>query len=179
MSIVINREMFFSLSISSQQEIISRLITTSVNNIKDLFKEVPNSSTASAFESASLTFGNQLVLPDYNSANRLTNKTRRMASDVPIAKATDLYRVVSDEQIKNITEDIDTGFFINNSSRIDWSKGARFNPNNWDVKRIIMKVKISQPMTSLQIDQSLPTMDRYRVTSILRELRKQGILIVN
>jgi hypothetical protein len=162
----------------------------------------------SAFESASLTFGKPLVLPAYNKvvaepvavpvteplAEPVTeplaeplaepvavpeNKVIRIASSFPIAKATDRYSLAPLAVLHRVCNDIDNGLFVSNLKSVSWSKGSKYHHMDWDVKKVVMEVKFLQPATSLQIDQALPTMDRYRVTAILRELRKQGILIVS
>jgi hypothetical protein len=96
-----------------------------------------------------------------------------------MTKATDLYRIATLPEIHQICKEIDEGLFVSNSKGVSWSKGSKYHHMNWDVKRVFMEVKYLQPATSLQIDQALPTMDHYRVTAILRELRKQGMVIVS
>ncbi len=191
MSITLSHQMFASLSKSCQNEILEAFSTTSL----DVVKKLLNMNKNTAFESASLTYGKPLVLPNYNRGNDVMaepvaeplakaepmpeNKVVRIASNFPVAKSTDLYSTAHYSVIGKICQEIDEGLFVSNSKSIDWSQGSRYHHKNWDVMRVVMIVNQLKPATSLQVDQALPTMDRHRVTAILRELRKQGILIVN
>ena len=197
MSITLSHQMFASLSKSCQNEILEAFSTTSLAVVKKMLSMNENT----AFESASLTYGKPLVLPNYNRTNEVMseplveplaeplaepmpepmpeNKVVRIASNFPIAKSTDLYSTAHYSVIGKICHEIDAGLFVSNCKSVDWSKGSRYHHMNWDVKRVVMIVNQLKPATSLEVDQALPTMDRHRVTAILRELRKQGILIVN
>ena len=209
MSITLSHQMFASLSKSCQNEILEAFSTTSLAVVKKMLSMNENT----AFESASLTYGKPLVLPNYNMTNEVMseplveplveplaeplveplaepmpepmsepmpeNKVVRIASNFPIAKSTDLYSTAHYSVIGKICHEIDAGLFVSNCKSVDWSKGSRYHHMNWDVKRVVMIVNQLKPATSLEVDQALPTMDRHRVTAILRELRKQGILIVN
>ena len=177
MSITLTYEMFSRLSDSARDEILK----TFVQGVKDVL--IPPKQT-SAFESAALTFSGPLILPNYNREpeNDVMSeplKQTRTASNFPIAKATDLYSTAHYSVIHKICQEIDEGLFLSNSKSVDWSEGSRYHHKNWDVMRVVMTVNQLKPATSLQIDQALPTMDRYRVSAILRELRKQGIVLVN
>lgn len=185
--------MFASLSRASQNEILQSFTTSSLQTANKLLDVKDNT----AFESASLTYGKPLVLPNYNRNSEAlaeplgeplaeplaepmpVNNVVRVASNFPIAKTTDLYTTADYSVIHKICQEVDKGLFVSNSKGVDWSQGSRYHHKNWDVARVVMIVNQLKPATSLQIDQALPTMDRYRVTAILRELRKQGILIVN
>lgn len=179
MSITITYEMFFKLSKAARDEVIAVFGSTGLENIRyqdePVNDKVPN--TVSAFESASLSFRKPLVLPSMSEPRAYTDV--KVASNFPVAKTTDIYRVASAEKIALITQKIDKGLFISNSKSINWSRSGRYHPCNWDVKKLIMTVNSNGPMNSYEIDRALPMMDRYRVTAILRELRKQGILIIN
>ena len=190
MSITLSHEMFSSLSQSSRDEILGAFSKAAVKTVKELLKVEPGAVVNSAFESASLTFGKPLVLPKYDRSEPVAEplaeplaepvaKVVRIASNFPIAKPTDLYSVVDYKEIGRICKEIDEGLFISNTKCAVWTKGGKHHHMDWDVKRVVMEVKYLQPATSLQIDQALPTMDRRRVTAVLRELRKQGILIVS
>ena len=176
--------MFTSLSKSAQDEILRAFGNTAdkaIQKVKEVLDVQPEPKENTAFESASLTFSKPLVLPNYNrteDAPVIEKPVVRIASNYPVAKATDLYSVAPLADLHRICNDIDAGLFVSNSKSISWSKGSKFHHMDWDVKRVVMEVKFLQPATSLQIDHALPTMDRYRITAILRELRKQGILVV-
>lgn len=202
MSITLSHEMFASLSKSSRDEILEAFSNAAVKTVKEMLKVEPETVVNSVFESASLTFGKPLVLPMYDRSEPVAlaepqpvalaepqpvtepvlvteKKVIRIASNFPIAKPTDLYSVVDYKEIGRICKEIDDGLFISNTKCAVWTKGGKHHHMDWDVKRVVMEVKYLQPATSLQIDHALPTMDRRRVTAILRELRKQGILIVS
>jgi hypothetical protein len=183
MSITLSHEMFTSLSKSCQNEILQSFGNAAVNTVKDLLEVNPGVISATAFESAALTFGMPLVLPKYNRSEDTPEPlievpVIRVAPRYPMTKATDLYRIATLPEIHRICKEIDDGLFISNSRSVKWSKGSRFHHMDWDVKRVFMEVKCLQHATSAQIDKGLPTMSRHRVSSILRELRKQGLLIV-
>lgn len=169
MSITLSHEMFSKLSQASRDEILQAFTSTVISRIKSDQTEpmVESQPQTGAFESASLTFGKPLVLPSV-----------RVAENYPVAKPTNLYSLAPLADLHRICKEIDEGRFISNSKSIKWTKGSRFHHMDWDVKRVAMEVKYLQPATSVQINNALPTMDRYRVSAILRELRKQGILIV-
>jgi hypothetical protein len=184
MSITLSHEMFTSLSKSSQDEILQAFSNVAVKTVKGSLKVEPEVVVNTAFESAALTFGKPLVLPNYNRSKDtpeplIETPVIRVAPRYPIAKATDLYSLATLADMHRICKDMDAGLFVSNSKGVTWSKGSRFHHMDWDVKRVAMEVKYLQPATSLQINQALPTMDRYRVTAILRELRKQGMVIVS
>lgn len=203
MSITLSHEMFASLSKSSRDEILEAFSNAAVKTVKELLKVEPETVVNSVFESASLTFGKPLVLPKYDRSEPvavaepvpvavaepvhvaepqpvlITEKKVRIASNFPIAKPTDRYSLVDYKEIGRICKEIDDGLFISNTKCAVWTKGGKHHHMDWDVKRVVMEVKYLQPATSLQIDHALPTMDRRRVTAVLRELRKQGILIVS
>jgi len=184
MSITLSHEMFASLSKSCQDEILQAFGNAAVNTVKELLKVEPEVPANTAFESAALTFGKPLVLPNYNQSEDTPEPLTetpviRVAPRYPIAKTTDLYSIATLQDICRICKEIDAGLFVSNSKGVSWSKGSKFHHMDWDVKRVFMEVKYLQPATSLQIDQALPTMDRYRITAILRELRKQGMVIVS
>jgi hypothetical protein len=184
MSITLSHEMFTSLSKSCQNEILQSFGNAAVNTVKDLLEVNPGVISATAFESAALTFGMPLVLPNYNRSEDTPEPlievpVIRVAPRYPMTKATDLYRIATLPEIHKICKEVDAGLFVSNSKGVSWSKGSKYHHMNWDVKRVFMEVKYLQPATSLQIDQALPTMDRYRVSAILRELRKQGMVIVS
>jgi hypothetical protein len=170
--------MFSNLSQTSRDEILQAFtssVISRINSVQTKPEAEPEAEPQTgAFESASLSFGKPLVLPNYNIPSVV-----RVAENYPIAKANNLYSLAPLADLHRICKEIDEGRFISNSKSIKWTKGSRFHHMDWDVKRVLMEVKCLQPATSLQIDQALPTMDRYRVTAILRELRKQGILIVS
>jgi len=147
-----------------------------------------HTASVTAFESAALTFGKPLVLPKYTKDVTLEpvlepvaqeDPVVRVAKNYPVAKPTDLYRVAPLKDLHRICKEINKGLFVSNTKGAIWSEGGRFHHMNWDVKKLVVQLKAIEPATSLQIDQCLPTMDRYRVSEILRELRKQGLLIVN
>jgi len=176
--------MFASLSKSCQHEILEAFGNAAVNTVKELLKVEPEVLANTAFESAALTFGKPLVLPNYKVSDDtpeplIETPVIRVAPHYPVAKATDLYSIATLQDIGRICKEIDAGLFVSNSKTVSWSKGSKFHHMDWDVKRVFMEVKYLQPATSLQIDQALPTMDRYRITAILRELRKQGMVIVS
>lgn len=245
MSITLTREMFSRLSESSRYDVLRVFGEITVE--KPLV-------VSSAFESASLTFGPPLVLPDYSKRNLLSGSKNernprigclndpwadlpdavlsaildeveanlakavpvampvavpvpvampvpvpvpvavseqipsvvpsdkakiRIAQSFPIAKPSDLYSLAPLKHIHKICEEIDAGLFVSNTNSAVWTRGGNHHHQNWDVKKVVMIVNQLQPATSLQINYALPTMDRYRVTAILRELRKQGIVIVS
>jgi len=180
MSITITYDMFFKLSKSARDEVIAMFDISALENIcydveasaKGL---VPN--TVSAFESASLSFGKPLVLPSM--CRTEGQRTVKVASEFPVAKTTDIYSLVSEGKIAAITREIDSGLFVSNSKSVNWNRSGRYNACNWDVKKLMMTLRSSGPMNTYQINMALPKMDRYRISAILRELRKQGILIVN
>ena len=220
MSITLTREMFSMLSKKSRDEILDLFTNSASMTVRELLRSKvdvaaplvgvaphQNSDTTSitAFESASLTFGKPLVLPSYRVAELDNNDVMaepivqevvcqeepvvqeavcqeepviRVAKNYPVAKPTDLYSIAPLKDIQRICREIDNGLFVSNSKSAIWSEGGRYHHMNWDVKKVFITVKSIQPATSLQIDHSLPTMDRYRVSAILRELRKQGLLIV-
>lgn len=192
--------MFSMLSKNSRDEILAVFGGPSFKVLKEEPKGEISSNTA--FESASLTFSKPLVLPvrqpeplpvatsivvEENEPEPVAediapvqkNAVIRVAQSYPIAKATDLYSVAPLADLHRICKEIDDGLFISNAKSADWSKGGKYHHMNWDVKRVVMSVNSMAPATSLQIDRDLLTMDRYRITAILRELRKQGILIVS
>ena len=179
MSITITYDMFFKLSKPARDEVIAVFGSTGLENIRyqdePVKDKVPN--TVSAFESASLSFGKPLVLPSMCEPQAYTGV--KVASNFPVAKTTDIYRVASAEKIALITQKIDKGIFISNSKYINWSRSGRYHPCHWDIKKLMMTLRSNGPMNSYQINLALPNMDRYRISAILRELRKQGILIVN
>lgn len=184
MSITLSHQMFSSLSKSCRDEILQAFASSTDSTFQKLkeilepeLKETVDVKENTAFESAALTFGAPLVLPNYNKYEE--QKVVRVASNYPVAKATNLYSLATLPEIQRICKEIDAGLFVSNSKSVNWSQGGKFHHMDWDVKRVVMEVKYLQPATSLQIDHALPTMDRYRVSAILRELRKQGILIVN
>ena len=194
MSITLSHQMFSSLSKSSRDEILQAFASSTDSTFQKLkeilqpeVKETVDVKGNTAFESAALTFGAPLVLPKYNRtedehiSEPVIDKKPviRVATNYPVAKATDLYSVAPLADLGRICKEIDAGLFVSNSKSYNWSQGGKFHHMDWDVKRVVMEVKYLQPATSLQIDHALPTMDRYRVTAILRELRKQGILVVN
>jgi hypothetical protein len=176
--------MFSGLSQHSRDEILGSFHNAAVKTVKEQLKVEPEVIVNSVFESASLTFGKPLVLPNYNRSENTPEPlieipVIRVAPRYPVAKATDLYSIAALQDIGRICKEIDAGLLISNSKGISWSKGSKFHHMDWDVKRVFMEIKYLQPATSLRIDQALPTMDRYRVTAILRELRKQGMVIVS
>ena len=185
--------MFSKLSSACRDEILDAFASSALNTVKNILStgsrndvKPENTATTTAFESAKLTFGKPLVLPVYNKvvaepviAVSAEKKVVRIASNFPVAKPTDLYSLVDYKEIGRICKEIDAGLFVSNTKCAVWTKGGNYHHMNWDVKSVVMEVKFLQPATSLQIDQALPTMDRYRITAILRELRKQGILIVS
>ena len=201
MSITLSHEMFTSLSKSCRDEILEAFMNAAVQTIKQRLIEpeaTVNEPVAieaqdvvpmTAFESASLSFGGPLILPDYKLACNVEQiepvavtepiPQKRVAKSYPVAYPNDLYTVAPLKDIQSICNEIDNGLFISNVKSADWSKGGRYHHMNWDVKRVFMAVKYLQQATSIQINKALPTMPRYRVSSILRELRKQGLLIVS
>lgn len=170
MSITLSHEMFSKLSKSCQDEILRAFTSGSIALIKE--KLVPQ---ATAFESASLTYGKPLILPDYNRSENVI----RLGPATIAAKASDLYSVAPLEKLSKICREIDNGLFISRNKNINWSEGGIYHHRNWDVKRVVMEVKYIQPATASEINKGLQTMDRHRVSSILRELRNQGILVVS
>jgi len=177
MSITLTNDMFSKLSANARDEIV-RVFMGNTDCLKKDNSQVVNEVTA--FESAALTFGPPLVLPDYNKrSSNDSEKKIRIATKFPVAKATDLYRLAPLADIGRACKEMDSGLFVSNIKSAIWTEGGSFNHRDWDVKRVVMEIKYLQPATSQQIDNSLPTMDRYRVSSILRELRKQGMVIVD
>lgn len=207
MSITLTREMFSMLSQKSRDEIMDLFTNSAIMTVREILRPrveiVPyqksEATNITAFESASLTFGKPLVLPNYQAVDIDSNDVMaepvveepapqeaavqenpvvRIAKNYPVAKATDLYSIATFKDLSRICREIDSGLFVSNSKSANWSKGGRYHHMNWDVKKVFIAVKSIQPATSFQIDHSLPTMDRYRVSAILRELRKQELLIV-
>jgi hypothetical protein len=174
--------MFSMLSSACRDEILNAFSNAAVKTVKEILKVEPEVVVNTAFESASLTFGKPLVLPKYDRSEPVAepeNKVVRIASSFPIAKSTDRYSLAPLADIGRICKEIDAGLFVSNTKCAVWTKGGKHHHMDWDVKKVVMEVKYLQPATSLQIDRALVTMDRNRVTAILRELRKQGILIVS
>jgi hypothetical protein len=190
--------MFFMLSESCRDEILQVFASVAISRFKRAPKiEEELGSNEGAFESAALTFGKPLILPlavDSTLPSAVPSvvpsvvpsalpsvvpSAVRIATSYPIAKASDLYHVADDKEVYRIYKEIDDGLFISNKKSNNWSVSGSYHYMNWDVKKVVMTVRQFKTATSLQIDHALPTMSRYRVTAILRELRKQGILIVN
>jgi hypothetical protein len=178
MSITLNHDMFSMLSQCCRDEILQVFASVAISRFKDTPKveEEPVKPQAGAFESASLTFGKPLVLP--LAVPLAVPSVIRIAPSYPIAKASDLYRLAETKEINRIYKEIDDGLFISNTKCAVWTKGGKHHHMDWDVKRVVMTVNQLKSATSVQIDHALPSMSRSRVTGILRELRKQGILIV-
>lgn len=189
MSITLSYDMFCKLSKATRDELLSTFgnsqynttyATKSVSFEPTKVKETMNDT---AFTSASLSFGIPLVLPPSKKDTvthpdiSVSSKVR-IATNYPIAKTTDIYKLADSKTIQVIIQDINNGLFLNNSKTVKWSPGSRHHPDNWYVKQVIKAVDNLQPTNSLKIDQHLHHLDRYRITAILRELRKQGIILV-
>jgi len=185
MSITLSEAMLSRLSDECQLEIF-HLLLDSIAEAKRVNVRAtvdPSILPVGAFESASLTFGEKMSLTQDNSKSStpvqdmvLATRQIHKASSLSIAKPSDLYTLASPEEIERIQRDIETG--ILSSKSYNWARGGRFNPNNWDVKKLITEVSRLQPVSSSEINNTLPKMSRRRVSDILRELRKQGILVL-
>jgi hypothetical protein len=193
--------MFSMLSTACRDEILNAFSNAAVKKVKETLKVETEVLVNSAFDSASLTFGKPLVLPNYKMYDVAEpvaetvpvpvaepvavpvpvpqKKVVRIASSFPIAKPTDRYSLAPLADIGRICKEMDEGLFVSNTKCAVWTKGGKHHHMDWDVKRVVMEVKYLQPATSVQIDRALVTMDRNRLTAVLRELRKQGILIVS
>ena len=166
--------MFFKISKSARDEIVSMFGTSGLEHVRYISEAEVIQNPVSAFESASLSFGKPLILPSISKVQSV-----KVASDFPVAKPADIYTLASEEKIAAITQEIDSGLFVSNSKSVNWNRSGKYNACNWDVKKLMMTLRSSGPMNTYQINMALPRMDRYRISAILRELRKQGILVVN
>jgi hypothetical protein len=109
----------------------------------------------------------------------LPSRQIHKGTSLSIAKASDLYTLASPEEIERIQGDIEAGILSSKTTSYNWARGGRFNPNNWDVKKLITEVSRLQPASSSEINNALPKMSGRRVSEILRELRKQGLLVLS
>ena len=188
MSITLSEAMLSRLSDECQLEIF-QLLFASVAEAKIVNVRAtvdPSLLAVGAFESASLTFGEKMSLaPDKSTplvpVQDVILATRQVpqTTSLSIAKPTDLYTLASPEEIKRIQGDIEAGILSSKTTSYNWARGGRFNPNNWDVKKLIAEVSRLQPVSSLEINNALPKMSGRRVSEILRELRKQGLLVLS
>jgi len=188
MSITLSEAMLSRLSDECQLEIF-HLLLDSIAEAKRVNVRAtvdPSLVPVGAFESASLTFGEKMSLTKDKSISStpvqdvlLSSTQIHKASSLTIAKPTDLYSLTSPEEIKRIQGDIEAGILSSKTSSYNWARGGRFNPNNWDVKKLIAEVSRLQPVSSLEINNALPKMSQRRISDVLRELRKQGILVLS
>ena len=188
MPITLSEAMISRLSDECQVEIFQLLIT-SIAEAKTLNVGAtvdPSLVPVGAFESASLSFGEKMSLVSDNSRcfkpvqdAVLPTTQIHKGTSLSIAKPSDLYILASPEEIKRIQGDIEAGILSSRTSSYNWTRGGRFSPNNWDVKKFITEVYRLQPVSSSEINNALPKMSRRRVSDVLRELRKQGILVLS
>jgi hypothetical protein len=187
MSITLSEVMLSRLSDECQLEIF-HLLLDSIAEAKrvNVRATVDPNLRVGAFESASLTFGEKMSLtPDKSTSSTpvedvvLSSTQIHKSSSLSIAKPTDLYSLTSSEEIERIKRDIDEGLLTSKTQSYNWARGGRFNPSNWDVRKVISEISHLQPVSSLEINNALPKMSSRRISDVLRELRKQGILLVN
>jgi hypothetical protein len=187
MSITLSEAMLSRLSDECQLEIF-HLLLDSIAEAKmvNVRATVDPNLRVGAFESASLTFGEKMSLaPDKSISSTpvhdvvLSSRQIHKGTSLSIAKPSDLYTLASPEEIERIQGDIEAGILSSKTTSYNWARGGRFNPNNWDVKKLIAEVSRLQPVSSLEINNALPKMSQRRISDVLRELRKQGILLVN
>ena len=190
MSITLTNLMFSKLSPEAQKEILdcfqdlsllnNDIDTTPVSiEIRDDYlpqwEPAPSRTVvSSAFESASLSFSQPLKLP-LNQGSFELKKSIRYAAKVPVALFSDIYSLKREDEIEKIISDIDLGYFIGPSS---WVRGQKHHPENFDVRRVLQVIRSGGSVNSYAINLALPTVCRTRITSIMRELKIQGIVKV-
>ena len=188
MSITLSEAMLSRLSDECQLEIF-HLLLDSIAEAKRVNVRAtvdPSLVPVGAFESASLTFGEKMSLAPDNSTSSmpvhdvvLSSRQIHKGTSLSIAKPSDLYTLASPEEIERIQGDIEAGILSSKTTSYNWARGGRFNPSNWDVRKVISEISRLQPVSSLEINNALPKMSQRRISDVLRELRKQGILLVN
>lgn len=178
MSITLTLQIFARLSNSAQQEILRSFCDPDSSFIDSYIFPLRPSYTPtlvnSPFSSASLSFSQPLKLPSSHSLE-LKKKTVRYAAKTPIAIYSDIYTLINEEEIEEITSDIDLGYFI---GPLSWTKGRKHHPENFDVRRVLKILTSYGPQTSYFINQKLMTVCRTRISAILRQLKIQGIIKV-
>ena len=186
MPITLSEAMISRLSDECQVEIFQLLIssiaeakTVNVGATVD-----PSLVPVGAFESASLSFGEKMSLVSDNSRYSkpvqdavLPTTQIHKGTSLSIAKPSDLYVLASPEEIERIQRDIEAGILTSKTTSYNWARGGRFNPSNWDVKKVISEISRLQPVNSSGINNALPKMPTRRISEVLRELKKQGILV--
>lgn len=185
MSITLTSQMFSKLSADIQKEILScfcemnsidetpTVVASTLYNLPP-WKPAFNSTTLdSPFSSAALSFSQPLTLPPMEDLFELKKKTVRHAVKVPAALSSDIYSINSKEEIDDIVSDIDLGYFVGPSS---WERGKKHHPENFDVRRVLQILRTFGPQNSYFINMKLMTVDRTRISAILRQLRIQGII---
>jgi hypothetical protein len=187
MSITLSEAMLSRLSDECQLEIF-HLLLDSIGEAKRVNVRAtvdPSLLPVGAFESASLTFGEKMSLTQDKSTSStpvedvvLSSTQIHKSSSLSIAKPTDLYSLTSSEEIERIKRDIDEGLLTSKTQSYNWARGGRFNPSNWDVRKVISEISHLQPVNSSGINNALPKMSSRRISDVLRELRKQGILVL-
>ena len=187
MPITLSEAMISRLSDECQVEIFQLLIT-SIAEAKTFNVGAtvdPSLVPVGAFESASLSFGEKMSLAPDKSTSLvpvedvvLASKQVAQTTSLSIAKPTDLYTLRSPEEIERIQRDIDEGLLTSRTTSYNWARGGRFNPSNWDVRKVILEISRLQPVNSSGINNALPKMSARRISDVLRELRKQGILLL-
>ena len=181
MSITLSEAMLRRLSDECQLEIFQLLLaSTAAADLQSVRTSIGKTFLPhGAFESASLTFGQKMSFtPDTQKHSIPVAVTGQLqdTTRLSIAKPKDLYRLVSSEEIERIQRDIDEGLLTSRTTSYNWARGGRFNPSNWDVKKVISEISRLQPVNSSGINNALPKMPARRISDVLRELRKQGIL---
>jgi len=148
----------------------------------------------SPFESAALSFSGPLILPSSRTDTKPSNgpcqhilalaqctcaqtkksiKQIRYAAKTPAAMYSDIYIAKTHAEIDEITNDIDTGYFIGPDS---WLTGKKHHPMNFDVRKVLNIIIDCGPINSYNINMKLIRMCRNRISAILRQLKIQGII---
>lgn len=188
MPITLSEGMISRLSEECQVEIFQLLIS-SIAEAKTFNVEAtvdPRLVPVGAFESASLSFGEKMSLVSDNSRYSkpvqdavLPTTQIHKGTSLSIAKPSDVYTLASAEEIERIQRDIEAGILSSKTTSYNWGRGGRFNPSNWDVRKVISEISRLQPVNSSGINDALPKMPARRISEVLRELKKQGILLVD
>jgi len=97
----------------------------------------------------------------------------RYAMKTSHANYSDLYTIKTASEIDEITREIDEGYFVGPDS---WLKGRKHHPENYDVRKVRQVLTKSVSINSYGINMQLMSMDRNRISAILRQLKIQGII---
>jgi hypothetical protein len=88
-----------------------------------------------------------------------------------------VYRLASQSDCAKIVSEIDAGMRTSKTPSVSWRKGQSHHPNNPSVKNVIAVLASGGDMSKKQIT-AMSNLKPERVSNILRELKKQEIVLL-